>query len=275
MSAQPQKSRLKGYISVFRIRVIHSLQYRAAAIAGLATQFFWGFMLIMIFEAFYKSGGVQEFSFQNLVTYIWLQQAFLAFFMAWYSDSELGEIIVSGNIAYELVRPHSLYSFWYAKLVGGKLASGLMRFPIVVFIAFLLPSPYNLSLPANPEAFALFFIGIVLGILLTGCISMLMYISMFKTHTLIGSIILFSIITDFFGGHYLPIPLMPGWMQSFTNFLPFRYATDLPYRIYSGHITGTEAVYGLLIELIWVAFLFTLGNILMKAASKKVTVYGG
>ena len=273
-TAQIKKS-LKSYFSVFKIRLISALQYRAAALAGLTTNFFWGFMLIMIFEAFYASGAPQEFSFEKLVSYIWLQQAFLSFFMAWYSDRELGQIIVSGNISYELVRPHSIYSFWYAKLFGGKLASGLLRFPIVITVAFLLPAPYNLSLPPDAASFVLFMTGLILGIFLTTCISMLMYISMFKTHTLIGSIILFSITTDFLSGHYIPVPLMPDWLQKAASFLPFRYATDLPFRIYSGDIAGAEAISGILIEIFWIALLFTLGSLLMKAASKKVVAYGG
>ena len=275
MSFANFKKSFRGYFSVFRIRMIGSLQYRAAAIAGLTTQFFWGFMLIMVFEAFYKSGGPQDFTFQNLVTYIWLQQAFLMFFMAWFSDRELGHIIVDGNISYELIRPHSIYSFWYAKIIGGKLSAGLMRFPLVIIVAFFLPAPYNLSLPANAAAFLLFLTGLILGLILTSCISMLMYISMFKTHNLIGSIILFGITTDFLGGHYIPVPLMPQWLQKISDFLPFRYAADLPFRIYSGHIAGAEAIYGILIEIFWIVLLFVLGSLLMKLASKKVVVFGG
>ena len=43
---------MKAYISVFKLRLINGLQYRAAAFAGVATQFFWGIMHIMIYEAF-------------------------------------------------------------------------------------------------------------------------------------------------------------------------------------------------------------------------------
>ena len=275
MSPANMKKSLKGYFSVFRIRMISSLQYRAAAIAGLTTQFFWGFMLIMIFEAFYASGGAQDFSFGSLVTYIWLQQAFLMFFIVWLRDRELGDIIINGNISYELVRPHSVYSFWFAKLLGSKLSGGLLRFPLVIIVAFLLPAPYNLSLPASSGAFVMFLASLLLGLVLTTCIVMLMYISMFKTHNLVGSFVLFGITTDFFGGHYLPIPLMPAGLQDITNFLPFRYTSDLPFRIYSGHIAGTEAYYGILLEIMWILVLFALGHLLMHRVSKKVVVYGG
>lgn len=269
------KNKLKVYYAVFRIRLINSLQYRAAAIAGLTTQFFWGFMLIMIFEAFYKSGGPQDFSFDQLVTYIWLQQAFLALFMIWMRDKELGNMIIEGNIAYELVRPHSVYSYWYAKLIGSSISSVILRFPLVIIIALLLPAPYNLSLPAGGIAFLLFFISLILGAFITIGITMLMYVSMFKTHSMAGSFILFGITTDLLGGHLIPIPLMPDWLQNITNFLPFRYATDLPFRIYLGDISGLSALSGIMIEIIWILALFLIGSKLMSRVTKKIVVYGG
>ncbi len=269
------KKSFKGYYSVFRIRMINSLQYRAAALAGLTTQFFWGFMLIMIFEAFYASGGSQDFSFDNLVTYIWLQQAFLTFFNIWMGDRELGNIIVNGNISYELVRPYSLYGFWYAKIFGGRVSNGLLRFPLVILVVLFLPAPYSLSLPAGMGTFFVFLLSFVLGICVTVCIVMLMFISMFKTHDLVGPFVLFGIATDFLGGHYIPIPLMPEWLQKASDFLPFRYTYDLPVRIYTGYISGTEVLYGILIQIMWVAFLFALGQFLMRLVSKKVVVYGG
>ena len=38
------------YGSFFRLRFINGLQYRAAAYAGVATQFAWGFMEILLFH---------------------------------------------------------------------------------------------------------------------------------------------------------------------------------------------------------------------------------
>ena len=46
---------MKKYLSFFRIRFLNALQYRAAALAGMVTQFFWGGMLLLLFAAFYRS----------------------------------------------------------------------------------------------------------------------------------------------------------------------------------------------------------------------------
>ena len=42
---------MKKYLSFFRLRFITGLQYRTAALAGIATQFFWGAMEILTFRA--------------------------------------------------------------------------------------------------------------------------------------------------------------------------------------------------------------------------------
>lgn len=87
------------------------MQYRAAALAGIVTQFAWGGMYLILYHTFYQSGtGAFPMDMQALSAYIWLQQAFLALFMIWGMDNDIFELISSGNIAYELCRPCDLYS---------------------------------------------------------------------------------------------------------------------------------------------------------------------
>ena len=42
------------YFSLLKMRFLNSLQYRAAALAGIATQFGFGFMFISQYLAFYR-----------------------------------------------------------------------------------------------------------------------------------------------------------------------------------------------------------------------------
>ena len=45
--------------------------------AGVATQFAWGFMEILLFHAFYQTDPAAfPMEFSQLAAYIWLQQAF-------------------------------------------------------------------------------------------------------------------------------------------------------------------------------------------------------
>jgi ABC-2 type transport system permease protein len=267
---------MKVYYSVLKLRLLYGLQYRAAALAGVATQFFWGFMYIMIFEAFYDhSLYTPPISLKELITYIWLQQAFLAFIMLWFRDNELFNLITSGNIAYELCRPCDMYGFWYAKLLAQRLSSALLRcFPILI-VAFLLSDPYRMTIPPNLAAGVLFLLSLILGLLLLVAISMFIYISVFITMSPVGSLLVFGVIGEFFAGLIIPIPLMPEWLQNIAYLLPFRLTADFPFRVYSGHIPQNEAIIGIFEQLVWLMILVWLGRIAMNKVLRRVVVQGG
>ncbi|NMB96441.1 MAG: ABC transporter permease [Clostridiaceae bacterium] len=267
---------MKTYYSVFKMRLINSLQYRTAAFAGVATQFFWGFMLIMIYEAFFQNGDMtQPISLNQVIDYIWLQQAFLVFVALWYRDGELFNLITSGNVAYELCRPCDLYGFWYARLIAQRIAGALLRcFPILI-IAFLLPEPYKLSMPGNPATMALFTVTLILGLMVLVSISMLIYISVFITMSPTGSMLMIGVLGDFLAGMILPIPLMPEWLQKIAYILPFRLAADLPFRVYSGNIPINEAVSSVFIQLAWLIVLVLSGRFLLEKVLKRVVIQGG
>jgi len=267
---------MKVYFSVFKMRLINGLQYRTAALAGVATQFFWGFMLIMIYEAFYRDGSAnQPMSLGQLVDYIWLQQSFMMFIALWLRDNELFNMITSGNIAYEMCRPCGIYGFWYAKLMAQRLAGALMRCAPILFIAFILPEPYKLNLPPDIPATVLFVITLILGLLVQVSVSMFIYISVFITMSPVGSILLIGVLGEFFAGVIIPIPLMPVWLQGVAHILPFRLAADLPFRVYSGNITIGQGLEGISLQLLWLCILVSLGKFIMSNVLRKVTAQGG
>ena len=267
---------MKAYYSLFKMRLLKGLQYRVAALAGVCTQFFWGFMFIMVFEAFYANSTAQQsISLRQLIQVIWLQQSFLVFIMLWFRDSELLNLITSGNIAYELCRPADLYSFWYAKLIAQRLSGALLRCFPIIFIAALLPYPYNFSLPPTPFVFILFLITLILGLILVVAISMLLYISIFYTMNATGSLLIFGVFGEFLSGLIIPVPLMPEFLRKIVYALPFRYTSDLPFRIYAGNIGVTEALNGIGVQLFWIIALVLLGRLWMNKALKRIVIQGG
>jgi len=267
---------MKPYISLLRVRFLNRLQYRTAAIAGLTTQFFWGIMLLFIFRAFYGDAVYSNgFSFNDLVTYIWLQQAFLVFIFIYDWDAELFDLITSGGISYELCRPINIYQLWYVKLLSKRLAGGLMRFLPIILIGFLMPYPFTLSLPESTLSFLLFLISLVLATFLVVSITMMIYISVFKTMHPVGSMATFGAIGEFFAGVLIPIPLMPMWLQNVTAFMPFRWTADLPFRVYSGHIGTGEALMGIAMQIGWIIVLVSAGMLIMKRVTRLSLVQGG
>jgi ABC-2 type transport system permease protein len=267
---------MKAYLSVGKLQFTIGLQYRVAALAGLSTQFFFGCIYIMIFVAFYsQSVQPQPISLKDLVAYMWLQQAFLSFVMLWFRDNTIFQMIATGNIAYELCRPCNIYEFWYAKLLAQRLSSALLRCLPILIVAFFLPQPYRLSLPPSLSTFILFLVTLTLGVFIIVAISMMIYISVFWTMSPVGSILMIAVAGEFFAGMIIPIPLMPSWLQNITYILPFRLTADFPFRVYSGQIPADKALWGILIQLIWLAALLVIGKQSMHRALGQVVVQGG
>ena len=164
---------MKAYLSFFRIRFLAGLQYRTAAWAGIATQFAWGGMNLLMYAAFYKTGAdAFPMEFAALSDYIWLQQAFLALFMTWYFDGEILDAVVTGSVAYELCRPADLYAMWFVKGLAVRTSRALLRFAPILLVAVFLPAPYSLGLPAGTLAALLFVFSMALGLCVIVALSM-------------------------------------------------------------------------------------------------------
>jgi ABC-2 type transport system permease protein len=267
---------MRKYISFFKIRFIEGMQYRAAAWAGIATQFAWGGMNLLMFWAFYQNGENSfPMTFPELSNYIWMQQAFLAMFMAWFFDNEIFDGIMSGNIAYELCRPIDLYNMWFVKNMAIRLSRMILRCMPILIVAALLPYPFNLTLPSNTLNGVSFLVSIFLGFLVLIAFSMLIYISAFYTLSPKGIRILSTSVIEFFAGAVIPLPFFPETLQPIMYALPFASMQNTPFLIYTGYITGFEVMRSMLLQVTWLIILLTSGKLLMKHALKKVVVQGG
>ena len=267
---------MKGYFALFRTCFISGLQYRAAAWAGVCTQFFWGMINIMVFRAFYaSSSSAAPMSLSQLASYIWLQQAFLSLVAVWSQDGELFDDIQKGGVAYALCRPYELSVFWFMRLLARRFSNVALRFAPVLAVACLLPSGYRLTPPAGAVGFGLFALSIILAGILMTVISLFMYVLTMVTLSAAGARTIIGLGAEFFAGGLLPIPLMPAGLQKALNFLPFRYTADLPFRIYSGHIPAADAGRQILIQLFFILALGALAFFCFRRAVGRVVIQGG
>jgi len=267
---------MKSYLSLFRIRFLHGLQYRAAALAGVATQFAWGFMTVLMFSAFYKANSAAfPMGFQALSSYIWLQQAFLALFMAWFLDEDIFLSIREGHVAYELTRPLDLYGVWFIKNAAVRLSRAVLRCMPILLVAAFLRAPYGLALPNSLIAFMWFFVTAIIGYLVVVAYCMLIYIATLYTLNPMGIRIVAVAMADFLAGGIIPLPFLPDGLRKVLELTPFASMQNLPLLVYSGNVAGTELLYKAALQLFWLLALVLLGKLFMKAALKKTVVQGG
>jgi ABC-2 type transport system permease protein len=263
---------MRPYRALLAAKFRGLIQYRVAAVAGICTQFFWGVIRVMSFAAFYRSSSSgAPLAYSDTVTYLWLGQAFLLL-LPWRPDPDVADMVRTGNIAYELVKPVGLYPMWYMRSVAMRVAPTVLRCPPVVGLAMLF---LGMRAPPSWQCAALFSFGLVGAVLLGAAVTALLTISVLWTLSSRGIITMVAAAVNILSGSVVPLPLFPGWAQGVLAWQPFRGLMDTPFRLYLGHLSGRAAALALLHQLGWTVALILLGRSLVRLAQRRVVVQGG
>lgn len=259
-------------LAIFGARFRALLQYRAAALAGLATQTFWGLLRVMIFTAFYAtSTSTPPMALSEVITYVWLTQALLLL-LPWRPDPDVEELVRSGNVAYELVRPVGLYGLWFARAVAQRTAPALLRCLPMVVLAYAL---LGMQAPAGPAAALAFAASLVAAVALAAAITTLLSVSVLYTISGRGAHVLTVSLVNLLSGSIVPLPLLPDWLQPVVSALPLRGLMDTPFRLYTGHLPPAAALAEIGHQLLWTLALVLVGRALLARALRRVVVQGG
>ena len=277
---------LRPYLAVFAGRFQLMLQYRAAALAGFATQCWFGVIRIMIFAAFYAGGpaglphaAALPMSLQNAVTYTWLGQAFLAF-LPWSADPEISEMVRSGAVAYERLRPVDTYAWWYVRALAWSVARVLPRALLMVgFAAVLLPlvglGHWGLAPPSTLPAAGLFCLSAIGVMLLSAALTMVINIVMVASLNERGINTLAAPFVNVLSGMVVPLAFFPAWLTPILRAQPIAGLVDIPFSIYFGGLTGAEAWAGIGLQFAWTAALILLGRWGLGVVMARLQVQGG
>ena len=263
---------MKPYLATLSARFRMLLQYRAAALAGVVTQVFFGLVRVMIFQAFFQSSrNAQPMTGPQTTTYLWLGQAFLVITMMGV-DSELAGMIRAGNVAYDLVRPVDLYNYWFARSFSSRAAPLIMRALPIFAIAALIG---QLHAPASVLHGALFIISITLGLVISTALYATVTISLLWTISGEGASRIVPPLVFFMSGMIIPLPLFPDYLQPIIRALPFRGMIDVPFRIYLGQLAPRGILIGFVQQIVWISIFIVMGRCLLTRGLKRLVAQGG
>jgi ABC-2 type transport system permease protein len=263
---------VRAYRAFFGARFRTLLQYRGAAIGGMVTQVFFGLILVMVYEAFYRSSAAaQPMSVWQVRSYIWLGQAFLGM-LPWNVEGEQRALVRSGAVAYELLRPIHLYALWFARSLAWRSAPTLMRSLPILAISFAF---FGLSLPASAGAAAAWAAAMLGALLLSASMTTLLTVLLLWTVSGEGVNVILTALVVLCSGMNIPLPLFPDWIRPLVEVLPFRGLVDTPYRLYVGYSPPSALGALLLQQLGWAAAIILTGLLLMQRGLRRLEISGG
>lgn len=274
--------RARPYTKFFQTRFQSLVQYRAAAWAGFVCQFFWGMILIMAMEAFFRSStgtSPSPMTLSATVSYIWLGQAFLGM-LPWNVDFDMDAQVRDGSLCYELLRPLDLHTYWYLRSLSWRFTSMILRVvPQLVFSALVLPllgfKGWALTLPSNPGVIPLWLISVTLALLLSAAITTAANVTLLWSISGAGTSQLIGAFVTLFSGMVVPLPFFPDRLQNFLRFQPFHGLVDGPNRIFTQDIPLNQIPIEWGLQIFWILFFVILGRFLVSAGRKRLVVQGG
>ncbi|WP_437852337.1 ABC transporter permease [Sorangium sp. So ce363] len=262
--------------AVFRARCRALLQYRAAAAAGFGTQLFWGFIKVMVLEAFYGnalSGAPPPMALGQAITYTWLGQAFFQLLpFSTNPDPEVRELIRTGAVGYELARPLDLHALWLARALAARVAPTLLR--AVPMFAVAVPL-LGMGLPPSLAAAGAWAAAMVGAAALVAAFATAVTSTMLWTTSGDGIARIVPSLVLVASGMIVPLPLFPAWMLQWLDALPFRGMVDAPFRLYLGHLPAGALPGVLLHQALWTAAFVALGRAMVARGLRRLVVQGG
>jgi len=273
----------RPYAAAFASRFLLMLQYRAAALAGFATQCWWGAIKVMIYLAFFaaapSAAAEAPMTLAQVITYTWLAQALLAL-TPWSADPEIALAVRTGGVAYDRLRPLDTYVLWYVRGAAWMASRAVPRAALMLLAAGLVLPLLGLSdwawkPPATFAAAAFFLVSLPLALALSAAFLMIVNVVVAATLTDRGPNVLFNALIIVFSGNLLPLALYPDWARTALLVQPFAGMLDIPLRLYVGELEGAAAFGGLALQAFWTLVLVVFGRWALSRVMRRLEVQGG
>lgn len=185
--------------------------------------------------------------------------------------SMLDEKIKTGLIAMDLIKPFNLWTIFLSTVIGENLFKLLFQcVPVIIVVGLAV----DISYP--PPLYALvFIIALINAFLIYFLLCFLLGLTGFWYFTIWHLEQLLTDLVKLFAGAWIPLWFFPDYLNSLSNFLPFKYIYYVPINIYLQKLSLGNALGALLLQCLWLIILMAGSYIIWKKGIKKLVIQGG
>lgn len=262
---------IRKYLQVSKITMENSLVYFWNFLSKNIFFIFIMFIYLMLWKNIYGSKG-------NIIGGLTMNQ------MIWYLvftelvtlsrtdiHIQVNDDVKSGNIAYLLNKPYNyvLYCFsYFMGEIGIKLlTNAVLGVAIGLIYVGVLKGFSLVNLPF-----------IILSLIMGCCINFFIYITLALTsfwfEDNVAFFWIYSKLIFTLGGMLMPLELFPGWLRTFSRYLPFAYVTYVPARL-AVNFSFKEFAYEFPIQILYLLLFFAFAILLYRKGAKNLNVNGG
>ena len=249
------------------------LTYRAAAMAGLLTNLFFGLLRAAVLVGLYGAREeVANISIEAAITYTGLTQAIIAYLtiFGWY---DIMGSVYSGDVASDLLKPMRYFTFWLAQDLGRALANLLLRGGVTIMLMYALI--FDITLPFNVGQALAFGAAMGLGLLVSFAWRFLVNLAAFWIPNATGVGRFAFGLSWVMSGFFMPLRFFPEWFVTLCHLTPFPAMINTIIEIYLGLLTGPALWQALLIQFLWFIALTAASHFILRAGVRRLVIQGG
>lgn len=248
------------------------MTYRAAIIAGLATNIFFGIMRASVLQALYGARTeVAGISVQGAITYTGLTQAVIGY-LSMFSWFLIINSVYTGEIASDLLKPARYFTLWMAQDLGRAVVDFCLR-GVPLMLAFSLL--YHITVPTGPVQLLAFALALALSWMLSFSWRFLVNLIAFWTPGAVGIARFFFMLSWFTSGFLMPLRFFPDWFVKICYLTPFPSTINTVVEIYLGVAKGHDLARALFIQGLWIAILVVASQYVLRAGVRRLVILGG
>lgn len=276
MTAKPMTRIHQGinrHIGVVAAAIKQELAYRFDFFTGLLGALLTMALLYYLWTAIYNNATSFAMSYQALITYVCLGQAF-SFARPGQRRvmMRIGVGIRSGDVLIDLIRPTDYQLLTFSDTLGAYLMETVMVSLPSYLLALLL---FGISAPASLPAAIGFLISLIGAFFLVFSLDFLIGLLAFWTFSVWGLGYAKIAMIDILAGTIIPLTLFPGWLRRIVLVLPFKGMAYTPLAIYVGEIAGGGIRTSILGQFAWGIGLVLLTRLLWLKARRRIEIQGG
>lgn len=260
------------YLQTIRISIIEQFQYRAANYFYMIGMVAEPVIYLVVWSTIATAQGGQVGGYTA--------GGFAAYFIVWTFVRNMNIVftpygwewrIRQGRLSSLLLRPIHPLHYDIAFFAGSKFVWSILWIPIGVFLVLIFRPTFQTSL----LEIGVFLIAIWGAYLIRTMLLWVLGMISFWTTRVSALYSLYWALELLLSGRLVPMTLLPPWARQIAAFLPFQWTFGYPIDALIGQLTATELLFGLGMQLFWIAAGTLMVQVVWRVGIGRYTAVGG
>lgn len=264
---------MRLYLTLFRISLQDATQYRVESAIWFLYETVPPLMMATVWlAAYHDQTTVAGFSLAEMLAYtvgVMILRTLITVHIEHGMDLEIRR----GDISNHLVRPFSIWGFWFVDSLGWKMFRNALSVPVVLGCLFWF-GPEMRELSISLDRLLPLVMSVLLGAVVCFLLKLCLGCTSFWTNDIVGVATLYEVVATILGGMLVPVALLPDWLQVVAWLLPIQAIYSVPLAILLGKGDAASAWYGIGLQVGWIVVLWALAHVLWRAGLRQYEAVG-